>query len=335
MHDLGPQKFDDIDWHEGAADAIGQPREHAFTHIGLFLTWLIRHDLHDPTSLPPDHVRAVQAGEMTGSDLADVVDGKLVSDMMTSEGAAFAAARYERYMDGYSKELAGSGGDYRLPEDDQLYGRIGPIIDRLYAEWVAGGRPSPEPSAEQSVEGPGVLADIDWEALGADGPVGVQFAADGSYEIVRPVAPHEDRELEALLTAGDPRLDPSSVTASTWGSSLLNKVLKTLGVRPRDVSVASGIGGEGGTTLATTAYRVPGVDAPTLLEAFSSVIHRPRGSSWQERTIGGVSVRWAEGVDHGDAWQVAYWTGDGLVFHVSGPVAEMESFIARLSAATP
>lgn len=135
--DAEPTKYDDIDWHEAAAQA-GQPREHAFTHIGLYLAWLIRHDLHDQRSFPVDHIRSVKAGEMTGSDLADDTDWKLLSDLMTADGASFSDARYERYLTDYG-ELVADESDYGMAEDCALYARVAPLIDRLYADWIRDG----------------------------------------------------------------------------------------------------------------------------------------------------------------------------------------------------
>ena len=66
--------YDKLDWHFDSAVAAGQPPENAFTHIGFYLAWLIRHDLHNARFLPPEHVEAVKHGEMTGSDLADDID---------------------------------------------------------------------------------------------------------------------------------------------------------------------------------------------------------------------------------------------------------------------
>src|SRR5690349_15012547 len=45
---VGVTSYDRIDWHLDSAIAAGQPEENAFAHIGLYLAWLIRHDLHDP-----------------------------------------------------------------------------------------------------------------------------------------------------------------------------------------------------------------------------------------------------------------------------------------------
>jgi hypothetical protein len=60
--------YDKLDWHYDAAVEAGQPGENGFTHIGIYLAWLIRHDLHDPDSFPADHVEAIKRGKMTGSN---------------------------------------------------------------------------------------------------------------------------------------------------------------------------------------------------------------------------------------------------------------------------
>lgn len=331
--DFGPQKFDDIDWHEGAAFEADQPREHAFTHIGVYLAWLVRHDLQDARGLPEDHVRAVRPGEMTGSDLADDMDWKLISDFMTDEGAAFSSARYDRYLADYDVAL----GDrmYTVPEDDGLYERIAPVIDQLYAEWVTAGRPGPEPtepSPDEREMATSAGAEIPWDDIGKDGPVEVVFDVDGSYE-VRPIElPHVAPDLEALVPVdlSDPPMSMHSVLASQWGSSQLNRALKQLGVRPRDATVASGIGGSGERTLSVELYRVPGVAADRLRDVFAATIHRPPGSRWKDRIVGATRVSMAEGRDGPLMFSVAYWARDGLVLQVSGEAEDMEAAILRL-----
>jgi hypothetical protein len=331
----GPRKFDDVGWHEGSAVEAGQPREHAFTHIGIYLAWLIRHDLHDSQWFPREHVRAVKSGSMTGSDLADDIDGKLLSDGMTTEGADFTAARYERYMTDYNN-LLGEDATYRVPEDDDLYARVAPLIDGLYAEWVATGRPDPEPKEPSALEAEFdamfEAAAIPWEDLAkdAEGPMAIHLKADGSYEVIRPEMPHEDADLEALIPFDivEPPIAMSSVSATNWGSSLLNRALKQLGVRPRDVTVAAGVGGgKGEQTIAVTVYRVPGASQAQLLEAFASVIYRPRRSSWSDRLIGDTKVSWAEGREGPEYWHVAYWTRDELVLHVAGDPSDIEAMV--------
>lgn len=141
---FGPEKFDDVDYHQGAAGAAGQPIERAFTHIGLFLAWAIRHDLHDPRLFPADLVDRIKARTWTGSDIADDVDGKLVSDMFTAEGAEFASARYGEYLEAYGTAFADMP-DYAVPDDAPSAARIEPILDELYRSWIDAGKPPPEP----------------------------------------------------------------------------------------------------------------------------------------------------------------------------------------------
>lgn len=160
----------------------------------------------------------------------------------------------------------------------------------------------------------------------------MHFAPDGTYEVRRPERPHVAVDLEALvpLDLTNPPIEMSSRTATHWGSSLLNRALKQLDVRPRDTVVATGFGGNGEQALFVMLYQVPGASAEDLGEAFATAIHRPRRAPWHLRRVGDTDVWWAEGWDS-DLWfAVAYWTRDGLVFHLSGPPDHMEMAIRRL-----
>ena len=65
----------------------------------------------------------------------------------------------------------------------------------------------------------------------------------------------------------------TSVSAKEWRSSLLNRALTRLGVRPQDAMVVTGIGGSGPRTLTLMLYEVPGVTADRLEAEFG---HRDR-----------------------------------------------------------
>ena len=187
----GPRSTTTSTTTRGFAIDAGQPPENAFTHIGFYLAWLIRHDLHDRRWFPREHVAAVLSGEMTGSDLADDTDGKLMSEHMTDEGSAFSDARYRAYLHEYERLVADEP-DYSVVDDAANYTRIAAAIDALYAAWVAGGRPASEPEEESMWELPGDGASaatrIPWEEIAkdADGPFGIEIKADGSYVVVRP-----------------------------------------------------------------------------------------------------------------------------------------------------
>ena len=58
--------YDKLDWHLDAAVAAGRLEENAFTHIGIYLAWLIRNNLHDPESFPSSARRSPWNPERSG-----------------------------------------------------------------------------------------------------------------------------------------------------------------------------------------------------------------------------------------------------------------------------
>lgn len=327
--------YDKLDWHFDSAVSAGQPPENAFTHIGFYLAWLIRHDLHNPRFLPAEHVEAVKRGEMTGSDLADDIDTKLVSQVMNGEGRAFSDARYGAYASEYG-DLFKDLPDYGVVDDESGYRLAEQLLDRLYAEWVAEGRPKapdepppegdfPMPSSVSVMLPPGFSEDQLGELLAP--------WKDTEVTVMRPPTeeqmPHQSPELEALIPRDltSPAMQVSSVRATDWGSSLLNRALKRLEIRPKDAVVVNGLGGQGEQTLTVSIYGVPSVTAERLEAEFQSVIFRLPGSKWQRRAIAGRQVNWASGRE----FNVAFWARDGVVIHVAGEVATVERAVERLA----
>lgn len=333
---LDPTKYDDVDWHEGAAYEAGYSREHGFTHIGLYLAWVIRHDMHAPEFWPEDHIAGVRAGTMTGSDLADDCDWKLISDTLSSEGVAFSDARYRAYVEAYNDVFA-SGPEYSIVEDTTSYAQVAPTIDRLYEAWVDAGRPvaPPEDTSELDAKFDEMLAnvDFDFEALPQSSrPTAIRMAADGSWQVEELAYPHEAPDLEALITEELVGTDAHrmSSTAADWGSSLLTRALKRLNVRPRDSHVASALSGDPETMLAVTLYRVPGASAERLGEEFGSVIHRPTKRPWAKQEIGGRVVNATDGDGFGEGVNVIWWAVDGLVVHAIGNPGALDRSALRL-----
>lgn len=124
-----------------------------------------------------------------------------------------------------------------------------------------------------------------------------------------------------------------SGVGTNYGSSLLTRALRQLGVRPRDVTIANGLAREGEDVFGLSLYRVPGASAEALSTAFASAIYRPRGSAWEIRRVGDIDVWWAEGYADADRtiyFDIAYWTRDDLVLHVFGRPEDMETAIRRL-----
>jgi hypothetical protein len=326
--------YDKLDWHLDSAVSAGQPPENAFTHIGFYLAWLIRHDLHDPTFLPPEHVEAVKHGEMTGSDLADDIDTKLVGQVMSAEGRAFSDARYGAYTTEYG-ELFKDLSDYAVIDDEPNYLRAEALLDRLYSDWVAAGRlkarheaplegDPPMPTSVSVMPPPGFSEDQLGELLAPWGDTEVTVMRPPTEEQMPHVAP----DLEALIPRDltSPPMEVSSVRGTDWGSSLLNRALKRLETRPNDAVVVTGMGGRGEQTLTVTIYGVPGLSAARLSAEFQSVFPRLPGSNWQPREVSGKAVSWA----YGREFTQAAWAHDGIVIGVAGNPEAVEEAVKRL-----
>jgi hypothetical protein len=332
---LAHAKYDDVGWHESGAMEAGQPVELAFTHIGLYLAWLIHHDLHDPSTFPREHVAAVKAGTMTGSDLADDMDGKLVSDMLTAEGRAFSDYHYTTYLDDYARAFEAEPA-YGVEDTEANYGRIAPLLDSAYAAWVGAGRPGPEPDDPNRV--------IETPAFGrCDGvPDSMTKAEPDAYmdrvartmdlgfERIEEPMPHLAPDLEAMVVdrlALAPT-EVSSVSATHWGSSLLNRSLKRLGVRPRDAIVVSALTGNDHNAVMVALYAVPGASAAALEAEFGSAIYKPSRQAWEPTDVAGRRVMLARGSE----FVGIYWAVDGLVFHLGAPATtDLSDLVGRLA----
>ncbi len=326
--------YDKLDWHESSAVEAGFPPENGFTHIGFFIAWLINRDLHESSLFPAEYVALVKRGEMRGSDLSDLVDTKLVSNVMTPDASAFADARYGTYTSEYERLFAGQA-DYGVTDDAVSYAKVERLLDDLYAAWIADGRPAADQGDSEVVPGaiptsftiitPPGYSDEDWAEVVRRAEAGEPFEPRPQDERYMP---HADPGLEALIPrdATTPPIALSSTLATHWGSSLLNRTLKRLGVKPKDVTVVSGIGGERDETVAVTLYAVPGIPHDKLNAEFAFGIDRPPGGRWEQRDVAGIPVNWASA--HG--FLNAYWTRDGLVFHVGGGAATTRRVVERI-----
>ncbi len=275
-HALVMGSYDRLDWHYDSAIAAGRPPANAFTHIGFYLAWIIRHDLHNPEILRASHVDAVKVGDMTGSDLSDDIDTKLIPNDMNAEGRAFSDARYTAYLAEYAKVFADQP-EYSVVDEPANYARIAPVIDSLYASWIADGRPEavdetpvvpaaldfhPDMTREQ-IDSMIVQLAVSYGGLADDEP---------DHEVMSRPAPG----LEALIPADltDPPLRTNSVRASTWGSSLLIRALRRLEVDPNDATVVVAMGGRP-RMLTVMLYEIPRITADRLLAEVELAITLP------------------------------------------------------------
>ena len=148
-------EYDLWQWHIEGAFPKDQLPEQGYVHIGIYLAWLIHHDMVDQGWVARAGVgravAAIAARDETPCALRDLTDGRLASDMLTNDGAQFTAAYYAPEY-GYPRDwrwILGRRADrYDVPDGWETYDRIAPLIERRHAAWVARGRPElmPMPS---------------------------------------------------------------------------------------------------------------------------------------------------------------------------------------------
>jgi hypothetical protein len=333
--------FDRLDWHLDAAVERGRPPEQAFTHIGLFLAWLVRHDLHDPAAFGSDAtaLEAVRSGAAPGSVLRDAVGDALTSGALSPEGDAFTAWYYPTYLDDYAVAFADQP-DYGVVENDAAYARIAPTIDRRFAEWRAAGEPAAAGPVTFAGDAVAAMSEADLDEVAqelADAIAGSDEAADefgeasgdeGSHDTDGNGNPHDAPELEALVPReidGIP-LQITSTRVSDWQSSLLRQAVERLGVDPVDAFVALGLGGSGDDTVAVTLYAIPGVAQDRLEAEFSLPEYLGDGQRWERRTVDGKQVWWASTSD----FDTAFYALGGLVVTVGASPTRVRAALELL-----
>jgi hypothetical protein len=319
--------YDNFDFHVSDAVENGQPEDNAFTHIGFFIAWLIRHDLVNQNLIGETIPQQVRSGALRPNELRDVVDGALVAEFLAPEGIAFADAYYDRYAREYAAEFSDLPA-YGVPDEPEYEARITPIIDRAYATWVGDGRPKPRArSGPKLPEGtdPSRLPRIRFEV------------ADVSTLPAR----HADPALEERVTraVGVP-LDLTSTTAHEWGLASINRVLRDLGVSNREAIVLSGFGDSGSPVVSVIV--VPGVSGPRLTEAFGPGEELAPGYRFRTEIVGGEAVRLSSGTlpsgslpsgslpSRNEVWLGGWFAVDGYLARFGGRELPTEAVKATL-----
>ena len=141
-------EYDAWSWHTQGRFPANQPAEQGYVHMGIFIAWLVFHDMLDAGwvagSGVKDAVTAIHDRRGSVTALRDVTDGRLASDMLTEEGAGFTGAYYAPEY-GYARDwrrVFGRAADrYEVPGDWDIYDRIEPLVELRYQQWIEAGRP--------------------------------------------------------------------------------------------------------------------------------------------------------------------------------------------------
>ncbi len=145
-----PDVYDKAKWHYDGDYPDGLPQSQAFVHIGMFLAWLIQHDMYSDELCDDfgEEIAALKSGRITGARLLERADGVFSDDMLNDEGNAFTRYYYglpggpAPYLPDYEATFASSTPTlYHVDDTWDNYGRIAAVLDRRYQEWVSAGRP--------------------------------------------------------------------------------------------------------------------------------------------------------------------------------------------------
>ena len=143
-----PIEYDRWLWHTEGAFPKDQPPEQGYVHIGVFVAWLIEHDMLDADWSAGQGVGAgvTSIRERSESPCAsrDITEGRLTGEMLTAEGRGFTGAYYAPeygYPSDWRRAFGRRADRYAVPDSWATYDSIAPRIDRRYREWVGAGRP--------------------------------------------------------------------------------------------------------------------------------------------------------------------------------------------------
>ena len=133
-------KLDDVSWHlNGDSFPEGLPEENAATHIGCFVAWAIKRGLWGGSlsDMSSPAIEAVAQDRLSGrSFLLQECDGKLLSEMLKPEGAAFAEEGYASYIKDYKQLLArGLSSDYLVEDNAANQHKVDALLDQRFEHW--------------------------------------------------------------------------------------------------------------------------------------------------------------------------------------------------------
>ncbi len=137
----GPTVYDKAEYHYDGDFPKGVPRKQAFVHTGMFVGWLIEHDMIAKDFL--EETQGFKERKITGAQVYKAWDGTLTSDVLTDEGNAFARYYYNcaegqdsPYFEDYEATIAKDlPSIYHAKDSWENYETIRKKIDERYESW--------------------------------------------------------------------------------------------------------------------------------------------------------------------------------------------------------
>jgi len=139
----GPRVYDKAEYHCDGDFPKGLPRKQAFVHTGMFVGWLIEHDMITKDFL--EETQGFKERKITGAQVYKAWDGCLIDYMLTDEGNAFAKYYYDGaegqggpYFDDYEAVVVRDLPSlYHVKDTWENYDIIKKKIDERYEAWKA------------------------------------------------------------------------------------------------------------------------------------------------------------------------------------------------------
>lgn len=135
--------IDRMDWHAETVEEFGLPYEHAGTHIGIFLAWIIHNDLHGELHREESAsaIVKVQQRQITGRMFLSMeCDEKFWDEDLNEYGLAFTQfyyagedyLYYKVYEDVLEKALPSI---YHVEDTWENYDLIAPHLTEAFRRW--------------------------------------------------------------------------------------------------------------------------------------------------------------------------------------------------------
>jgi hypothetical protein len=133
--------YDDAEWHMDSVLDLGLDESAAAVHVGIFLAWATTKGLlDDELDVRTDAVRVVAERSVTPSALAGrYFVSQIDPFMLNTVGNGFADTAYRHYLVALESDpmVARNESIYHVPDSWDSYDAIAPVIDALYARWLA------------------------------------------------------------------------------------------------------------------------------------------------------------------------------------------------------
>jgi hypothetical protein len=134
----GPQVYDKAKYHYDGDYPKELSRKQAFVHTGMFVGWLIDHDMIADDFL--EETKGFKERKITGAQIYEAWDGSLSSQMLTEEGNRFASDYFDiergKFLNDYDAVLVKDlPSQYYVIDTWENYELIKQKIDQRFNTW--------------------------------------------------------------------------------------------------------------------------------------------------------------------------------------------------------